>query len=1085
MNLDNKENKETKKLTGLADISKKTSTFNMKGMKKPSSFLERLHNMSKKDIAMVAMGLSVLVMAPVAEYFMSKPGHDNVLTPGFGERKSSDSAGPNLYDSGVNALSAGSPNGSSDVIVPLTARDPSSLIVGPQSSAPTPPPVAQTSFRDSMKDLASNSFSQALKSSPAPFIPPRMASNLRGMSSFFSGGEGTKTGERTISGSNIIASAQGVSKTTEKRSMAGPVAIPGYKGVASSALNSSSKDAMEKLRGQADKAANFFNTGSAVKGLEKAGEESVMAAPGDKSKGLTDTDGINRPSNSNNSSRGSYSPGDPCKGSLAVQLACEEAKENAKFNRQLKQDLIKTLVESISKPFGDKISDSISGLLNPTAPPKPVGYCKLQSGEVVPIYSSGKNKDGNPTFTPYAPKDCPGTFTTKDPNAPATDPAGNASDSVSPQDIKSIEDAIAEYDTFLYDAKSDIVSSGEKDKEKLLSGSELLIKAFQKAVNINSQINGALTKVDSAISTYQGNVTSMNNDFTSAKSEFDSFKNKVENILILVSTGKLESTMLINGTTVAIDLTKVGESTSTLKDEIEKIKKENDILYSSYTIVGNILDYHVKNQTFYSSQMTKIKSKLSELETGYSKNITSIDGIKRPLLEQSVSTQAIKEAYDKLVDQSKGDVPMQYAILYRGATSYLLSQIENNFSGKKFNDEALTEEENKYTGQMPYTKLITDANYPSSGSKDSSSNDASKGNSKSIGNKPTDNQISESFKAAYLRGLVAIPKDVEGMKRELDLEKAKLDAYKAQIAANKKKLRDLGIPGFDDTPNNPNNGNGGNINPPVNPSSGTINPPNNQSSVIDMPGDVKLYKGKLDNVEKSYERIEKMAASTNLTNKINDDTETEVLKQLKEVEDAHLIMDTISQKTNPNDEDKKNFEEAKKRFDTAQKKFNEIIEKGKIFAKTNSDGKPKSSSFNPPKTLGMFFYKVDNGVTLTIDKKERTSRILFNLIGSASQDGLATYEAYQLEDGYKYVFRVNCIFNKTKKAFVIEDVTAQANTEGKEKEISGGVSVEAGGSIGIAKVKAGGHLEGSRMIKYYGSGKTVRLTSFFEGQVCH
>jgi hypothetical protein len=1045
-------------------------------------------------------------MAPVAEYFMSKPGHDNVLTPGFGERKSSDSAGPNLYDSGVNALSAGSPNGSSDVIVPLTARDPSSLIVGPQSSAPTPPPVAQTSFRDSMKDLASNSFSQALKSSPAPFIPTKMASNLRGMSSFFSGGEGTKTGERTISGSNIIASAHGVSKATEKRSMAGPVAIPGYKGVASSALNSSSKDAMEKLRGQADKAANFFNTGSAVKGLEKAGEESVMAAPGDKSKGLTDTDGINRPSNSNNSSRGSYSPGDPCKGSLAVQLACEEAKENAKFNRELKQDLIKTLVESISKPFGDKISDSISGLLNPSSPPKPVGYCKLQSGEVVPIYSSGKNKDGNPTFTPYEPKDCPGTFTTKDPNAPATDPAGNASDSVSPQDIKSIEDAIAEYDTFLYDAKSDILSSKGEDKEKLLSGSELLIQAFQKAVNINSQINGALTKVDSAISTYQGNVTSMNNYFTSSKSELDDFSKKVQDLYD--NMGSNLPTKNISGIDATADKTGIGtKNTATIKQEIEKIKEENDILDSSYEMVGNILDYHVKNQTFYSSQMTEIKSKLSELETGYSKNIMSIDGIKRTFLEQNVSTEATKEAYDNLMGESKKDVPMQYAILYRGATSYLLSQIENNFSGKKFNDEALTKEENEYTGKMPYAQLITNANYPSSGSKDSNSTDASKGNSKSIVYEHIDMPLLLSFKAAYLRGLVAIPKDVEGMKRELDLEKAKLDAYKAQIAANKKKLRDLGIPGFDDTPNNHNNGNGGNINPPVNPSSGTINPPvnpssgtinppvnpssgtinppNNQSSVIDMPGDVKLYKGKLDNVEKSYERIEKMAESTNLNNKINGDTETKILKQLKEVEDAYLIMDTISQKTNPNDEDKKNFAEAKKRFDTAQKKFNEIIEKGKIFAKTKSDGKPKSSSFNPPKTLGMFFYKVDNGVTLTIDKKERTSRILFNLIGSASQDGLATYEAYQLEDGYKYVFRVNCIFNKTKNAFVIEDVTAQANTEGKENEISGGVSVEAGGSIGIAKVKAGGHLEGSRMIKYYGSGKTVRLTSFFEGQVCH
>ena len=67
---------------------KKTSPFG----KMPSfsraqgSIIDRLKNLSRKDMAFVGIGLSVLVMAPVAEYMMSQPPEKTMLTSGFGTR---------------------------------------------------------------------------------------------------------------------------------------------------------------------------------------------------------------------------------------------------------------------------------------------------------------------------------------------------------------------------------------------------------------------------------------------------------------------------------------------------------------------------------------------------------------------------------------------------------------------------------------------------------------------------------------------------------------------------------------------------------------------------------------------------------------------------------------------------------------------------------------------------------------------------------------------------------------------------------------------------------------------------------------
>jgi hypothetical protein len=87
----------------------------------------------------VGIGLSVLVMAPVAEYMMSKPAESTLLSGGFGDRRGDPSS---LHELGYGALSAGSADGSGEVITPLSARDPASLILGSQPATPVMPPAA-------------------------------------------------------------------------------------------------------------------------------------------------------------------------------------------------------------------------------------------------------------------------------------------------------------------------------------------------------------------------------------------------------------------------------------------------------------------------------------------------------------------------------------------------------------------------------------------------------------------------------------------------------------------------------------------------------------------------------------------------------------------------------------------------------------------------------------------------------------------------------------------------------------------------------------------------------------------------------
>ena len=319
------------------------------------SVIERLKNLSKKDIAFVAVGLGVLVMAPVAEYMMSKPAGADQLAPGFGQRSE---GGGSLYEPGINALSQGSPDGSGEVITPLSSRDPASLIIGSQSSQPpvvpqTPP---KTDFRDSVKDSARAAFTEASNSAGAPTVIPRLQSALRSMGSFFSGGEGTRTAS-FLSGGKILDDAKNASGKAASRSMVGPVATAGYKGVAS-VPNSASKGAFEKLRSQADKAAGNFNGDSSITSLDKAVADSVDLGRGAGGLG-GGAEGEKYRSPTGSSIRDNATHSD--KESLAEKLAAERAEEALKWEFYQKYEIPKKIIEAMLGGFTGALTKFVQG----------------------------------------------------------------------------------------------------------------------------------------------------------------------------------------------------------------------------------------------------------------------------------------------------------------------------------------------------------------------------------------------------------------------------------------------------------------------------------------------------------------------------------------------------------------------------------------------------------------------------------------------------------------------------------------------------------------------------------------------------
>ena len=364
MNFYNDEENEKKEgapaLPRAASPFKKTSAFGKAPLfsRTAGSLMDRLKNLSRRDMALVGLGLSVLVMVPVAEYMMSQPPQENLLEGGWGGKEK---LGDMPYEPGVNGLSQGSADGSGEVITPLSARDPVSLILGSQPAQPAAaPPVytpPATSMRDAMRDAGREAFSAASKSAGAPTVIPKMAGGLRNMS-FFGGGESSRT-SGNLGGGKIIDEARSASSKAAKRSMVGPVAIAGYKGVASTP-NSASKGAFEKLRAAADKSAGNFSGGSAMRSLDKAAADALEIGKGSGGMGAGgDSDQTAKTSGNSVNGYDRNRSGETL-AEQAAKMRQQKALEWEFYKKyEIPKQIINAIVGAVSSVLGDFIKDKL------------------------------------------------------------------------------------------------------------------------------------------------------------------------------------------------------------------------------------------------------------------------------------------------------------------------------------------------------------------------------------------------------------------------------------------------------------------------------------------------------------------------------------------------------------------------------------------------------------------------------------------------------------------------------------------------------------------------------------------------------
>ena len=552
---------------------KRNSTFGRTPMlsRAAGGILERLKNLSRKDMAFVGVGLSVLVMAPVAEYMMSKPSTDNMLASGFGSRNGS-TAGGGLYEPGINALSQGSADGNGEVITPLSSRDPASLILGAQTAQPmvasAPPP--DTSMRDAVRDSGRAAFSEAVKSAGAPTPIPRMSAAMRS-SMFGSSGETRTAG--SLSGKAIIDDAKSASSKAAKRSMVGPVAPAGYKGVSNNTPNSASKNALDKLRAQGDKAASNFSDASASRGLDNAAAQAINADANGGSGAGSSGVGSKNPSNSTN--KNSHSNQGECK-----TLACEAEKKRQEKALEWeffkKYEIPKQIINAVVSGFTSSLTKFVTGITDkltgqggggaatyvclgklvettPCFPPKPAGGGAAPVNVTELDRSSDEKEVG--AWTVGDGKICP----CGKKNADAYDALGKAADGKDNTVKPSVEPGLtpeaaaalvtakfADYDNelklMLLAAKegAETDNPGQLIKDtKAIADSFPRLRANELAAAIKAKAIAEKTGSGS-IAAYAANINSAQMELNTIRSEYEIFKRKLDNVAKAAEAGKLK-----------------------------------------------------------------------------------------------------------------------------------------------------------------------------------------------------------------------------------------------------------------------------------------------------------------------------------------------------------------------------------------------------------------------------------------------------------------------------------------------------------------------------------------------------------------
>ena len=253
LNLKGSKDKETTSKSGGALLARMPKTT--PSAMPQSGLLGRFRGMAKKDMGLMAAAGALMAMLPIAENFMMKS--DKGVSPG----KTGELFEPN------GTVSYGAP-GAGELITPLTARDPMSLILAGEdeepkaaTAAPDESGASGGGASDGFRESVREPFQRAVERARAAVPTPRSLS-FRGGPSIGGGGGSTSAG-------GIAAAAKSAPNAPADRGMSGAYA-PGLRGFGRSVGNYSG---VEDLKGHGDDLASRMNRGSAISALAGMGGE--------------------------------------------------------------------------------------------------------------------------------------------------------------------------------------------------------------------------------------------------------------------------------------------------------------------------------------------------------------------------------------------------------------------------------------------------------------------------------------------------------------------------------------------------------------------------------------------------------------------------------------------------------------------------------------------------------------------------------------------------------------------------------------------------------------------------------------------
>ncbi len=762
---------------------KKTAAFGRSPMfsRAAGTIMDRIKNLSKKDMALVGIGLSVLVMAPVAEFMMNQPTQPPMLSgSAFQQRGPGDSG---VYEPGVNGLSVGSPDGSGDVITPLSSRDPASLILGSEPSpaaaaAPVVNTAPPTNWRDSVAESGRSAFSGAANSAGAPTVIPPLRSMLNGF--MFGGDATTRTNGVIPADSNIVDRAKSASSKAASRSMVGPVAMAGYKGVASNTPNSASRGAFEALRSQANKAAGEFSGGSAMNSLDKAAADSVDVGKGlGGAGGLSDGEKTGKTSDYDNKYTHQRS------GQSLAEKAAEERQEQALqwefFKKyEIPKQIINAVVGAVAKEIGGFVGDTVHGILNPSTP-QPKQFCWKPSGsgwvKAFP-WSSCTDKDGKAASMC---SDCIERAEDCNPTGPdgacsggGTGGAGGGSAQAASNGVghpEVVSPTTKDFDQALIELMKNVKkTAGYKDgsnTEKYLNGTVASAKSAndlmlgQDAVDLPNVMKGVkakLSDVNGTLSDYQSSVLASETALNDAKTKVQQFINDVNTLLNPSSPqsktyhdtvlGKSGATAVRSQDSSSIDNSLRDYLTAATSEQAELDKQDVIVAYQKTTV--DVMNW----------QLNEVGSKVDDILSNKANTIgNTAYGVSSSLngLDPSApDTKAKVDPQFQKIWTDNGDSVLKNILLLRGA-----DPATNDKS--KIDDKAAAEAEDSAWKQFSPTLYF-----------DNHGSDLSGYSNAQV-------PVAENMVAVIKRGEFELPSEMAVLSSQKDMVKTKADSISSLI----------------------------------------------------------------------------------------------------------------------------------------------------------------------------------------------------------------------------------------------------------------------------------------------------------------